>query len=566
MSNYYNLKYQQIFLPNDSIDIGSNTNTFGNLYLATALTVGDTTVDEETLNVPKIISINYIGDNTAADTAGGETLSITGSGFKAGVSVIINGTAVDVVTVSSSTLITFTSPAKTAGSYSLYVVNTDGGTATSLVGIQYSGVPSWTTAAGSLGSLYETQSFDTTISATGNDIPISYSIGSGSLPGGISLTGGNGKISGTANLVNGSTTYNFSILASDYQNQDVSRNFSITVNPDVVTWSSPANGSTYSATTNDSANIALSASSVIGSSISYSATGLPSGLSISGSSITGTYTGTGSSTATITATAAITGKTATRTLNFNVAAPFSISYLTQMNGYIRNDQSPNYTLNHPAGVQAGDLIVLFHCAYTSSGARWVQDAPSGFNFVSYRFDDGDFSNYSSNTSSYRVLPNTNAFTLPDTEQSGGTNPNPANWTTYVALYFRPTRSINSVSVGSINAGLNNSGSGTSYPSGSGQAFPELTDGTSTVSPSGQTAPVIVVGANYFHDGNPPYTISLTSSPSFDGTVTRNNNETGSIIAGYKVYGAGTTPVNHTLTYGPSGGIMKIMNSFWLKVS
>ena len=36
------------------------------------------------LTVPKITGIAYPGDDTAADTAGGQTITITGSGFNSG--------------------------------------------------------------------------------------------------------------------------------------------------------------------------------------------------------------------------------------------------------------------------------------------------------------------------------------------------------------------------------------------------------------------------------------------------------------------------------------------------
>ena len=98
------------------------------------------------LSVPKVSTIGYPGDDTAADPAGGQTITLSGSGFQSGATIIINGNAVGVVSVVSSTTITFTSPAQSAGSYPIYVVNTDGGTAVAVPGIQYSGTPTWSTA------------------------------------------------------------------------------------------------------------------------------------------------------------------------------------------------------------------------------------------------------------------------------------------------------------------------------------------------------------------------------------------------------------------------------------
>ena len=150
-------------------------------------------IQQATLNVidsPKITAIGYPGDDTAADPAGGQTITITGSNFLAGASVIINGSAVGVVSVVSANSITFTSPAQSSGSYPLYIVNTNGGTAVAVPGIQYSGTPTWSTAAGSLGSYTESVSIANTVTATG-DAPITYSLYSGTLPTGATLNTSN---------------------------------------------------------------------------------------------------------------------------------------------------------------------------------------------------------------------------------------------------------------------------------------------------------------------------------------------------------------------------------------
>jgi Concanavalin A-like lectin/glucanases superfamily/Putative Ig domain len=285
-----------------------------------------------TLTVPKITSIGYPGDDTAADPAGGQTITLTGSGFAAGASVIINGAAVGVVSVVSSTTITFTSPAQSAGSYVLYVVNTDGSTAVAVPGIQYSGTPTWTTAAGSLGSYTETVAIANTVTATG-DAPVTYSVFSGSLPTGATLNSANGYISGTSPAAASPTTYTFTIRATDAQQQDTNRSFSLTINPDVVTWSSPANGTTYASVANTAlANVPLSASAASGQNITYTANALPTGLSISGSNITGTPTVVANSSTLLTATAATTNATATRTINWviSVASDTYFPYVTTL--------------------------------------------------------------------------------------------------------------------------------------------------------------------------------------------------------------------------------------------
>ena len=183
-------------------------------------------------SVPKISAIAYPGDDTATNTAGGDTITITGTGFASGASVIINGVTASVVSFINSTTISFTAPAMPAGSYIVYVVNTDGGTALAVPGIQYSGTPAWTTPAGSLGTPTKQVSFTANLVVTG-DAPVTYSVTSGTLPTGLTLTANTGVISGTTPNVSVSTTYNFTIRSTDAQRQDTDRAFSITVLPTI---------------------------------------------------------------------------------------------------------------------------------------------------------------------------------------------------------------------------------------------------------------------------------------------------------------------------------------------
>ena len=285
---------------------------------------------------PKIASIAYSGDDTATAIAGGQTITLTGAGFQNGASVYVDGTVVSVVTVVSGTVISFAAPPKAAGGYPLYVVNTDGGTATFPPGIQYSGTPTWATNSGSLGSVYETQAVSVVLSAVSDSV-VTYAVATGALPNGTALNANTGNISGTANLVGGSTTYNFAVDAVDAENQDTRRNFSITVNPDVVTFNSPSAGTTYTNITGDVFSLTLNATSILGKTITYTANVLPGGLSIVGSGVTGTFSSAATTASLITATAADTLKTGTRILNWTVTAPTpayptSIEYLVVAGG------------------------------------------------------------------------------------------------------------------------------------------------------------------------------------------------------------------------------------------
>ena len=179
---------------------------------------------------PKITSLVYPGDDLAANTVGGQTVYVVGSGFASNAAVYINGNSAPSVSYISAGNLSITTPALSTGTYPVYVINpADGGTAISIPGLVVSGEPSWNTAA----SLSTNQAADTawnyTLSANG-DAPITYALAAGSsLPSGITLAA-NGLISGTMSSppIN-NTVYTFSVVASDAQSQDSTRQFTVTV-------------------------------------------------------------------------------------------------------------------------------------------------------------------------------------------------------------------------------------------------------------------------------------------------------------------------------------------------
>ena len=178
---------------------------------------------------PKISSIVYPGNDTAANTGGGDSIVIRGSGFGTNVQVYINGTAAPSVTRNNANAVTITTAAQSAGTYLVYLINTDdGGTAILVPGIQYSGMPSWVTTS-PLDSQQALSAWSISLSATG-DTPITYALQAGSsLPAGITLAA-NGLISGTmTSPPESDTTYNFTVLAIDPQLQDTPKAFSVSV-------------------------------------------------------------------------------------------------------------------------------------------------------------------------------------------------------------------------------------------------------------------------------------------------------------------------------------------------
>ena len=178
---------------------------------------------------PKITSIivtdsSYNNlDDTAVALAGGY-IKITGSGFETGCQVLVGTTLATSVTFISATEVRAQVPATTAGTYILYVVNTDGGTAIRVNGITFSATPTWTTESPLAGVVNSAISIQ--LAATG---ATTFSVASGSsLPSGVSLSS-SGLLTGTVAGISGSTTYNFTVLATDAELQDSPKTFAFNI-------------------------------------------------------------------------------------------------------------------------------------------------------------------------------------------------------------------------------------------------------------------------------------------------------------------------------------------------
>lgn len=182
---------------------------------------------------PTITNLSYSGSLTAADPAGGTTITLTGTNFQSGATVTVGGTAASSVTVASSTSITFTTPVKTAGDYDVVVQNSNGLRATLTNGLTINGTPTFTTGA-TLTPVSSNATISITILATepdGGTIAYSQTTGtSNPLPGFLSLNAGTGALTGTAPSVSSDTTHTFEITATDNENQTINRTFTLVVN------------------------------------------------------------------------------------------------------------------------------------------------------------------------------------------------------------------------------------------------------------------------------------------------------------------------------------------------
>lgn len=303
--------------------LASAVDNFGNVYLSgNVYNNGITSVESITIG-PKIISLNYLTDDTlAADVVGGEVLSLTGNGFKPGLKLRIANVLVSSNTVVNSTLVTFTAPARSTGNYLLTVENTDGGVAYYLPGINYSPKPQWN-INWSLYEDYETLPVNTQIRVIERDIPNIFEITSGNLPSGVTLYS-NGAIRGTMPSVSSNTDFIANISVTDYQNQKNYREFTFRVLADSLSWSYPDANQEYSYIVGDQVSIGIGAGSASGREVTYSATNLPTGLSVTQNpfygnyEITGTITSVGRRAVTITASLA-SASSVTRTIYINSA-------------------------------------------------------------------------------------------------------------------------------------------------------------------------------------------------------------------------------------------------------
>jgi hypothetical protein len=165
-------------------------------------------------------------DDTAISLSGGYII-INGNNFSSNVQVLIDGTTATSVTYVSNTQLRAEIGSSTSGSKVVYVINNnDGSTAIRVNGITYSEFPTWITDT-SLGTQDSGSAIAISFSAN-SDSNVTYSVAAGSsLPTGLSLAS-NGYLSGTV-TVSSLTVYNFTILATDTENQDSSKAFSLTI-------------------------------------------------------------------------------------------------------------------------------------------------------------------------------------------------------------------------------------------------------------------------------------------------------------------------------------------------
>ena len=197
---------------------------------STAVALGGSINVQSSLNFPTISSISpstITNSQTSVVITGTNFVSVPQVEAISSTGVII---AADTVTYTSSTSITAAFTITTDGTYFIRVENNNGlagRSSTALLTV--SDAPTWTTAAGTLGTFPQGSAISVTVAATG-DSTIAYSKVSGSFPSGLTLNSSTGVISGTESGSDSSdTTYNFTLRATDDESQTADRAFSITI-------------------------------------------------------------------------------------------------------------------------------------------------------------------------------------------------------------------------------------------------------------------------------------------------------------------------------------------------
>ena len=221
-------------------------------------------------------SYNYL-DDTAANSQG--YIEINGANFDNGATVIIGSLTASTVSFVNSSRLRASLPVLSAGTYAVYVINSDGATATRPSGLSISGTPIFYPAAGNAGINYEGTPVNIAVNAF-SDTTITYTLLSGSLPANVSLNANTGIISGNIGSVGSNTTYNFTINATDQELQNTTRAFSYTTLNDPITWNNPSSTCACILPPSNFYSLRLSANNLSGFPLIYAANCVPCGTSI----------------------------------------------------------------------------------------------------------------------------------------------------------------------------------------------------------------------------------------------------------------------------------------------
>lgn len=159
-------------------------------------------------------------------TAGGTSVTITGTDLTGATDVSIGGVAATDITVVSSTKITATTPAHAAGAFNV-TVSTPGGADVLVNSFTYVAEPIIISpVSGVLNEATKGVVYNQALSLTGGTAPFLFTT-SGLVPAGLAVNPATGKISGTPTATG---TYEFSVTVVDANNLIGSATYALTVN------------------------------------------------------------------------------------------------------------------------------------------------------------------------------------------------------------------------------------------------------------------------------------------------------------------------------------------------
>ncbi len=219
----------------------------------------------------------------ANSTNNAVTLNITG-GPPASVAV---GTAAHGTATAVGTSITYTPTTGYSGpdSFTYTATNVTGTSAAATVSITVTAPTLTLSAIATTGEAATTPYLQTIIASLGT-APYVFEVTAGMLPDGLDLDETSGEISGTPTAVN---TFNFTVTASDTYGATGSQAYTITIGAPTVAITAPAAGALPGATTGTAYSQSFTASGGTGThSFSLSAGAFPTGLTLSGNTLSGT--------------------------------------------------------------------------------------------------------------------------------------------------------------------------------------------------------------------------------------------------------------------------------------
>ena len=213
---------------------------------------------------PTITSISPDNFDTA-----GDTITVTGANFQSGATLKIKAAdgsefPASSVTVTNSSTITFDITSAMVADdndpYDVIVSNSSGLSGTLDNALDFAPEPTWTVAAGTLRTIYNSGrsgiSITTGATSTEADATMSYAVTTGSLPSGLSISSSTGTITGNTSTVGSDTTVTFTLTATATDGSNTTTNtrqYSIIQKAPVVTSYTSAGSGTFTVPTGTAA-------------------------------------------------------------------------------------------------------------------------------------------------------------------------------------------------------------------------------------------------------------------------------------------------------------------------